>query len=253
MSGRLDGKVTVLTGGASGLGRAAAERFAAEGARVHLVDRDADRVHDVAGSLGEPVTAHAVDVADAPSMQALAAEVLAAEGRVDVVFANAGIEGVGTAGDLAEDDWDQVLRVDLKGVWLSSKWFLPAMVEQRAGAVVNTASIGGLVGVPGIFPYAAAKGGVVALTRQMGVDYAPYGIRVNAVCPGTVVTPLVERNWVQKGYDAEERRAVAARDYPLGRLGVPEDVAGAVLFLASDEASWITGQAVVVDGGYTMR
>jgi NAD(P)-dependent dehydrogenase (short-subunit alcohol dehydrogenase family) len=253
MSGRLDGKVAVVTGAGSGLGRAAAVRFVTEGARVHAVDRDGDALRGVGSSLDGAVAAHVADVADSASMEELAADVLTTDGRVDVVFANAGIEGVGTAADLTEDDWDRVLGVDLKGVWLSSKWFLPAMVEQGSGAVVNTASIGGLVGVPGIFPYAAAKGGVVALTRQMGLDYAPYGIRVNAVCPGTVVTPLVERNWVQKGLDVEERRTAGARDYPLGRLGEPDDIANAVLFLASDEASWITGQAIVVDGGYTMK
>ena len=252
MSGRLEDKVAVITGGGSGLGRATGERFVRESARVHLVDRDADAVRTVAESLGGRAIAHVADVSDAASMQALTLEVLAGEPRVDVVFANAGIEGVGSAADLDEADWIRVIDVNLKGVWLSSKWFLPGMVEQGGGAVVNTASIGGLVGVPRIFPYAAAKGGVVAMTRQMGLDYAPHGIRVNAICPGAVITPLVERNWLAKGQDLHERRTAVARDYPLGRVGVPEDVANAALFLASDEAAWITGHALVVDGGYTM-
>jgi NAD(P)-dependent dehydrogenase (short-subunit alcohol dehydrogenase family) len=252
MRGRLEDKVAVVTGGGSGLGRATGERFVREGARVHVVDRDADAVRAVAESLGSRAVAHVADVSDAAAMEAVASAVLAREPHVDVVFANAGIEGVGSAADLDEADWVRVIDVNLKGVWLSSKWFLPRMVEQGRGAVVNTASVGGLVGVARIFPYAAAKGGVVAMTRQMGLDYAPHGIRVNAICPGAVITPLVERNWLAKGQDLDERRAAVARDYPLGRVGVPEDVANAALFLASDEAAWITGHALVVDGGYTM-
>jgi NAD(P)-dependent dehydrogenase (short-subunit alcohol dehydrogenase family) len=252
MTGRLEGKVAVITGAGSGLGRATAARFAREGARVHLVDRDGDAVRAVAADLGGTAVGHVADVSDAAGMEALAGEVLAGD-RVDIVFANAGIEGVGSAADLDEADWSRVIDVNLKGVWLSSKWFLPGMVEQGGGAIVNTASVGGLVGVRGIFPYAAAKGGVVAMTRQMGLDYAPHHVRVNAVCPGTVITPLVERNWAAKGLDLDERRAAAAGDVPLGRTGEPEDVANAVLFLASDEAAWVTGHALVVDGGYTMR
>lgn len=252
MSGRLRGKVALITGGGSGFGQATGERFVREGARVHLVDRDEDAVRALAESLGGDAVAHVADVSEASEMEALASEVLASEARVDVVFANAGVEGVGSAADLDESDWARVIDINLKGVWLSSKWFLPRMVEQGGGAIVNTASIGGLVAVPRIFPYAAAKGGVVAMTRQMGLDYAPHGIRVNAICPGTVITPLVERNWLAKGEDLDERRAAAARAYPLGRVGEPEDVANAALFLASDEAAWITGHALVVDGGYTM-
>jgi NAD(P)-dependent dehydrogenase (short-subunit alcohol dehydrogenase family) len=184
-------------------------------------------------------------------MAAMATAVLADAGRVDVIFANAGIEGVGTAADLDEDSWTRVLDVDLKGVWLTSKFFLKSMVDNGGGSIVNTASIGGLVGVPGIFPYAAAKGGVIALTRQMAVDYAGAGVRVNSVCPGTVVTPLVERNWRAKDLDVAEQTARLADRHPLGRAGTPDDVAAAVLFLASDEASWITGQALTVDGGVT--
>ena len=132
-----------------------------------------------------------------------------------------------------------------------SKYFLDGMVSRGSGSIVHTASIGGLVGVQGILPYAAAKGGVIAMTRQMAVDYSPRGIRVNAVCPGTVVTPLVERNWQQKGQDVDEQMARLAARHPLGRGGTVEDIAAAVLYLASDEASWVTGQTLTVDGGYT--
>ena len=169
-----------------------------------------------------------------------------------MVFANAGIEGVGSASDLSEETWHRVIDVNLMGVWLTSKFFLDPMAARGSGSIVNTASIGGLVGVQGILPYAAAKGGVIAMTRQMASDYSPRGIRVNAICPGTVVTPLVERNWSQKGMDvAVQTQRLAAR-HPLGRVGEVDDIASAALYLASNESSWVTGQTLTVDGGFTM-
>jgi NAD(P)-dependent dehydrogenase (short-subunit alcohol dehydrogenase family) len=248
--GRLAGKVAVITGGASGFGLATAELFLRHGATVHVVDRDP--TSSPPGTTGGPaVVPHVADVASSREMADLAAEVLAEEGRVDVVFANAGIEGVGTAAELDEDSWTRVIDVDLKGVWLTSKYFLDSMVDNGGGSIVNKASIGGLVGVPGIFPYAAAKGGVIALTRQMAVDYGRSGIRVNAVCPGTVRTPLVERNWREKGLDVDQQTSLQADRHPLRRAGTTDDIAAAVLFLASDDSSWITGQALTVDGGLT--
>lgn len=250
--GKLQDRVAVVTGGGSGFGLAATELFAAEGAHVYAVDRDAEAVKQAAAANGSRVTAHVADVSSATDMEALARRVLSEQGRVDVVFANAGIEGVGTAADLAEDDWDRVIDVNLKGVWLTSKYFLPAMVEQGSGAIVNTASIGGLIGVNAIFPYAAAKGGVLAMTRQMAADYSPSGIRVNAICPGTVVTPLVERNWVQKGVDVAEQVRKLVEVHPLRKAGEPADVAAAALYLACDDSKWVTGQSITVDGGRTM-
>ena len=250
--GKLLGKVAVVTGGGSGLGRAASDLFAAEGALVYVVDRDAGAAKRSAVETGERAIAHAADVSSATEMAQLARRVLADQGRVDVVFANAGIEGVGTAADLDEEDWDRVIDVNLKGVWLTSKYFLPTMVEQGSGSIVNTASIGGLIGVNGIFPYAAAKGGVLAMTRQMAADYSPSGIRVNAICPGTVVTPLVERNWVQKGQDVAEQVEKLVASHPLRKAGEPADIAAAALYLACDDSKWVTGQSITVDGGRTM-
>jgi NAD(P)-dependent dehydrogenase (short-subunit alcohol dehydrogenase family) len=249
--GRLAGKVAVITGAASGIGRSTAELFVREGAHVHAVDRAGDLLADVLAPLGPSATGHVADVASSDGMAGLAREVLAEHPVVDIVFANAGIEGVGSAADLTEETWRRVIDVNLMGVWLSSKYFLDGMVSRGSGSIVHTASIGGLVGVQGILPYAAAKGGVIAMTRQMAVDYSPRGIRVNAVCPGTVVTPLVERNWQQKGQDVDEQMARLAARHPLGRGGTVEDIAAAVLYLASDEASWVTGQTLTVDGGYT--
>jgi NAD(P)-dependent dehydrogenase (short-subunit alcohol dehydrogenase family) len=249
-NGRFTGKAVVVTGGASGFGRATAARFVEEGAQVALIDLDPDTVRSAARSLGDRVLPLAADVSSPEEMQSAAQQVIAEFGGVDVIFANAGIEGVGTAADLEVDDWNRVIGVNLTGVWLTSRYLLPGMVERGSGAIINTASIGGLVGVPGIFPYAAAKAGVIGLTRQMAIDYAQWHIRVNAICPGTVVTPLVERNWLKKGADVEEQTGLLAQRYPLGQ-GEVSDVAGTVLFLAGDESRWITGVALPVDGGYT--
>jgi NAD(P)-dependent dehydrogenase (short-subunit alcohol dehydrogenase family) len=250
-AGRLAGKVAVITGAASGIGRATVELFVREGAHVHAVDRDGGTLDAALAPLSAATTGHVADVASFDGMARLARDVLAEHPVVDVVFANAGIEGVGSAADLSEETWRRVIDVNLMGVWLSSKYFLDQMVSRGAGSIVHTASIGGQVGVQGILPYAAAKGGVIAMTRQMAVDYSPRGIRVNAVCPGTVVTPLVERNWRQKGQDFDEQMARLTVRHPLGRGGTVEDIAAAVLYLASDESSWVTGQTLTVDGGYT--
>lgn len=250
--GRLQDRVVVITGGGSGFGRAAAVMFAGEGARVYVVDRDGDAVDETLEVIGAAAVGCRADVTSSSDMEALSRQVVAEQGRVDVVFANAGIEGVGRAGDLAEDAWQRVIDVNLKGVWLTSKFFLEHMVAAGRGSIINTASIGALVGVTGIMPYAAAKGGVLAMSRQMATDYAQHGIRVNAICPGTVVTPLVERSWRGKGQDVETETARVAARHPLGRAGAPDDIASAALYLASDDSSWVTGQAITVDGGFTM-
>jgi NAD(P)-dependent dehydrogenase (short-subunit alcohol dehydrogenase family) len=249
-NGRFAEKTVVITGGASGFGRATAARFVEEGARVALIDLDPDIVRSAARSLGDRALPVVADVSSPEDMESAAQQVMAEFGWVDAIFANAGIEGVGTAADLAVDDWNRVIGVNLTGVWLTSKYLLPGMVERGSGAIINTASVGGLVGVPGIFPYAAAKAGVIGLTRQMAIDYAKWRIRANAICPGAIVTPLVERNWLKKGADVGEQTDLLARRYPLGR-GEISDVASTVLFLAGDESRWITGVALPVDGGYT--
>jgi NAD(P)-dependent dehydrogenase (short-subunit alcohol dehydrogenase family) len=190
---------------------------------------------------------------------ALAAEVEAAvsgvageEGRVDVLFNNAGLEHLARLHETSEEEWDRVLAVNLKGMFLLCRAVLPLMMRQGSGAIVNTSSISGLLGWPAYAAYCTAKGGVVQLTRQLAVDYAPHGIRVNCVCPGTTLTPLVERLFGQEE-DPEAARALVAARHPLGRFARPEEIARAVLFLASDEASFITGAVLPVDGGYTAK
>lgn len=244
----LAGKTAIVTGAGSGIGRATAERFAAEGARVMCVDIDLQRAQETAGAFGG--VAAVADVASETDVAAMASACLDAFGRIDVLYANAGIGGPGRAGDVSLEQWNRVLSVNLTGAWLSARAVLPTMIEQRCGSVIFQASAAALVGVPAVASYAAAKGGLVSLTRQMALDYGPLGIRVNALCPGTVWTDLVAETYTARGEDdSDEVRERAALKYPLRRLGVVDDIAAAATHLASDGAAWMTGAAIAVDGG----
>ncbi|MCZ8130284.1 MAG: SDR family NAD(P)-dependent oxidoreductase [Steroidobacteraceae bacterium] len=261
MSAKLEGKVAIVTGAASGLGLATARRFAREGARVVCADVDEQAAARLAGELaaeGSRAIAVAVDVTREQDVRRMVETTAQAFGGVDVLVANAGIAGVGSVETTSRETWDRVLAVNLTGVWLCNRAVVPAMRARGGGSVINQASIAGLVGFSGIAPYAAAKAGVIGLTRQAAVEYAATGIRFNAVCPGTVVTPLVVRTYEERGGIAtgarqsldDALRANAAR-IPMQRFGTPEDVASMVAFLASAEAAWITGAVFPVDGGYT--
>jgi NAD(P)-dependent dehydrogenase (short-subunit alcohol dehydrogenase family) len=247
--GRLEGKVAIVTGGASGLGLASAKRFTEEGARVALLDLDgAERAAEaIDGALG--LTA---DVTDETALTRAVANVTERLGPPDVLYANAGIPGEGRVHELSLEAWNRVIAVHLTGVFLSAKSVLPTMLDRKTGSIILQSSVAGLAGVRNLPAYAAAKGGVIALARQMAADYAQHGIRTNAICPGTVRTPLVEEVYRQRhGADADAELARRDRDYPAGRLGREADIAGLALFLASDEAAWITGAAYPVDGGAT--
>lgn len=259
--GRLKDKVIIVTGGGSGLGAASCHRFAQEGAAVVVADIDERTgeyvAEEIARNGGRAICVR-TDVTSESSTEDMATESLEAFGAIDGIYCNAGIPGVGTAKDLNKSTWDHVIGVLLTGVWLSMRAVLPAMEKQRSGSIVNQSSVGGLVGVNSIAPYAAAKAGVIGLTRQAAADFAGQGIRVNAVCPGLVVTPLAINTYdarIRLGLSSKatvaESLASAASRYPIGRLGEPLDVANVALFLASDESKWITGQVFVVDGGYT--
>lgn len=260
---RLQGKVAIITGGASGLGEASVKAFCAEGASVVVVDRDGDGAERVVGEVaanGGTAFAMQADVTDEAALTAVAEGAYNRFGPVTTLFANAGIPGSGRAGDISLDDWDKVIAVNLTSVWLSSRAVLPQMIENGGGSIINQASVGGLVGVGGIASYAAAKAGVIGLTRQMAVDYGPSGIRVNAICPGTVPTPLVRKTYEEGGGFASTQTTPADFDemmernrgrYPIGKIGRPETIAMMAVYLASDESEWTTGTVIPVDGGMT--
>lgn len=250
---RLHGRVALVTGAGSGLGAAIAERLASEGAAVACADIDlaaASATTRTIEAAGRTSLAVALDVTSGEEQRAAVAEVQQQLGPIAICVANAGIAGVGAADDVTEMTWSRVLDVNLTGVWRTAKAVLPTMLARATGSIITMASIGGIIGIPTLAPYAAAKGGVIALTRQMAIDYAPRGVRVNALAPGTVMTPLVRASAAARGADgAMEPCENPAQFYPLGRLGLPGDVAAAAAFLASDDAAWITGTVLAVDGG----
>ena len=248
MSARVAGKTAVVTGAGSGIGRATAVRLAQEGARVVVTDIDAPSGGETAamicGAGGQAFFIRA-DVAASRDVQALMAAASERLGHIDILHNNAGVAVRHTVAEQDEEGWDRCLSVNLKGVFLCSKYAIPHMRE-RGGSIIHTASVTGIVGVRNRAAYSATKGAIVILTRNMALDYAPYRIRVNCVCPGFTRTALIGRL-----LEDPERTRRLAEMHPLGRLGTPEDIANAVLFLASDEASWVTGQALAVDGGFS--
>ncbi len=250
--GRLDGKVALITGAGNGMGRVASLRFASEGARVVVADAVAaagEATVDTVRAAGGDATFAPVDVADAVQVEAMVAATVAAYGAVHVLYNNAGIFPADDAGavDTPEATWDRVMEVNLKGVFLCCRSGIPAMLASGGGSIVNVSSLVALVGsaTPQI-AYTASKGGVLSLTRELAVQYAREGIRVNALCPGPVETPLLAE--LLDDPDWARRRLV---HIPMGRPGRPEEIAEAALFLASDESSFMTGATLVIDGGIT--
>jgi len=250
---RLSGKVSVITGAASGIGRAAAVLFAREGAKVALLDVDEERGQGVADEIrgaGGEGAFFACDVSAAEQVDSAINATLERFGGIDVLYNNAGIGysagiTVGTVEDTPEANWERVLDVDLKSVYLVSKSVIPGM-KKSGGSIIHTSSIMGLRGLVGADAYTAAKGGIIAVTRSMAKDLGPFGIRVNALCPGSVDTPLIAPVMSDPEWLRRQRETV-----PLGRIGTPAEIANVALFLAGDESSFMTGAVVVVDGGAT--
>jgi NAD(P)-dependent dehydrogenase (short-subunit alcohol dehydrogenase family) len=251
---RLEGRVALITGAASGIGRATALLFAREGARVGVVDIDdgggMETVRAIKDAGGDARWVRA-DVTEAAEALRAADAVAGWQGRLDVLFNNAGISHVGVLHEIPEAEWDRVVAVNLRGVYLMAKYVLPHMIAQGGGCIINMSSGAALLGLERRAAYSATKGAVLALTRAMAVDYADRHIRVNALCPGTVYTPFVER-YLRTSYSDPEAALERLKQRQLtGTLGRPEEIAAAALYLASDDAVFITGAPLIIDGGMT--
>jgi NAD(P)-dependent dehydrogenase (short-subunit alcohol dehydrogenase family) len=242
-TGRFEGRTVVVTGAASGIGLAATARLLAEGATVVGGDLDPDGIPDGA-------TAVAVDVSDPDDVKAFVDAALQATGRIDVLLNNAGIGSTASVLDCTPDEWDRVFAVNARGIFLCLRAVLPHMLAQGSGSIVNTASVAGMIGLRARAAYCASKGAVIALTKQVAVEYAGTGVRCNCVSPGTVDTPWVGR-LLDQAADPDEARATLVARQPIGRLGTADEIAAAALYLASDEAAFVTGTSLVIDGGLT--
>jgi len=249
MAKQFEGKVSLVTGGASGIGRATAVAFCREGARAVVADVLAEGGEETVRMIKEAgghATFIKTDVSKTTEVEMLIKKAVETYGRLDFAFNNAGIEGtMASTADCTEKNWDRTISINLKGIWLCMKYEIPQMLKQGGGAIVNMASVAGLVGFRGLPAYCASKGGVVQLTRTAALEYAQAGIRVNAVCPGVIRTSMIER--LLSGQPGAEAGFIAME--PVGRMGKPEEIAEAVVWLCSDAASFVTGHPMAVDGG----
>jgi NAD(P)-dependent dehydrogenase (short-subunit alcohol dehydrogenase family) len=249
---RLKDKVALITGAGSGMGRATATLFAREGARVAVVDVNAagaeETVRRITSAGGEALAIRA-DVSNSEDASAMVSGAVKKFGGLDIIYNNAGIEGEGRfTSEVTEEQFDRVIAINLRGVWLGMKYALPELVKRGGGVVISTASIAGLIGLRGSVAYSAAKAAVISMTRVAALEYGRYNIRVNCICPGAIETPMAVR--IRKG--AEPRPQAINRISVLERMGRPEEIARMALFLASDEGSFATGAPFIVDGGWTI-
>ncbi len=250
--GSLAGEVALVTGGARGIGRAIVDLFLAEGAAVAFCDRDEDAGRSVEAELGGAASFWAADVASEADVTAFVAGARERHGPPTVLVNNAGVNANFDAVEMTEEEWDRFFGIDLKAAWLGAKHTLPHMLEAGRGSIVNVSSLHGFATLEGFFPYAAAKSGLLGLTRSLALDYGPRGIRVNCVAPGFIRTRLVQESIDRADDTAAAERAMVA-GVALGRIGDPQEVAQVVRFLASAESSYVTGASVLVDGGLTAR
>ena len=249
---RLKNKVCIITGSGSGIGKSTAILFAKEGASVVVNDLVAEKgmeTLDEIRSFGGDGMFIQADVTDPHSVESMVKRVVERYGRIDVLFNNAGISGIGAIHEIEPHEWERIMSVNIKGVYLPSKYVIPYMMKQRSGSIINMSSAVAEIGLAKRASYAATKGAVLALTKSMQVDYAPYNIRVNALLPGTILTPFVE-NYLRNSYDDPQKALESIKSRQLsGELGRPEDVAYAALFLASDESKFMMGSPLYIDGG----
>lgn len=254
MSESMEGRVALVTGAAAGIGRATAIAFARRGANVVVSDIDDEGGEETVRAIredegGEAIYVHA-DVSLAADVEALIGRVVESFGRLDHAFNNAGIEGRSAdIVDCTEAEWDRVLDVNLKSIWLCMKHEIPQMLRQGGGTIVNCSSIAGVVGFPGSGPYCASKHGMIGLTKSAALDYATRGIRINAICPGVIETPMIGR----ATGGSKEASDTLVSGAPMQRMGLPEEIADAAIWLCSDGAGYVTGHALVADGGWVAR
>ena len=252
---RFAGKKVFISGGATGIGKATAVLFAEQGAVVTIFDRDIENgekcLQKILNSGGRGIFTSG-NLIYPEEVEKAVEQSWHTFGGIDILINNAGVESPYSVHEMPVEEWDRVLAINLRGMYLMAKAVIPIMKKSGGGAIVNTASISGLLGWPLSAAYCASKGGVIQLTKQMAVDYAQDNIRVNCIAPGTTLTPLIERIFQQESDPEEAKRQIAQR-HPLGRFAQPEEIAQAILFLASDDASFITGAVLPVDGGYTAK
>jgi len=252
---RVRGKVAIITGGAEGIGKETALLFGREGAKILIIDYDNEKGIQTEKTLNERGIENLfikADVRNSAEVQQIAEQALRRFGKIDILVNNAGAAGAVPVVELTEDNWDRIIDTNLKGVYLCCKYIIPKMIEGGGGVIVNMASVLGFIGRERASAYNAAKGGVVTLTKNMALDYVASNIRVNAVCPGFVDTDLVRR-YVNNSDNPAKTYDELVQLHPMGRLAKPEEIAYSVLFLASDESSFITGSCLIIDGGYSAR
>jgi len=249
----LSGKVAVVTGGGSGIGQAISKLFARQGAHVEILDIDGQAAADTASAIvgaGGSAVGAPCDVSDAAGVKSAFGQIVGRRRRLDVLINNAGVAHVGNIERTSEDEFDRLYRVNVKGVFLCSQAVVPTMVGQGGGVILNMASIVSFIGVADRFAYAMSKGAVLTMTKSVAIDYVKYGVRCNCICPARIHTPFVD-GFVKKNYPGREDEVLQqlAEYQPMGRMGTPDEVAYLALYLCSDEASFVTGQAYPLDGG----